>query len=83
MAKRVTPRVPKPIESAKPKDGPIPFSTEAAVFGNSPDRLEAREDENQFERKSDQAVVRQIPDVSLVQARKKRDKMRKLIAEER
>ena len=83
MAKRVTPRVPKQIESAKPKDGPIPFSTEAAVFGNSPDRLEAREGENQFERKSDQAVVRQIPDVSLAQARKKRDKMRKLIAEER
>ena len=83
MAKRVTPRVPKQIESAKPKDGPIPFSTEAAVFGNSPDRLEAREGENQFERKSDQAVVRQIPDVSLAQARKKRDKMRELIAEER
>ena len=83
MAKWVTLRGPKQIESTKPKDGPIPFSTEAAVFGNSPDRLEAREDENQFERKSDQAVVRQIPDVSLVQARKKRDKMRKLIAEER
>ena len=68
MAKRVTLRGSKQIESAKPKDGPIPFS---------------REDENQFERKSDQAVVRQIPDVSLAQARKKRDKMRKLIAEER
>ena len=82
MAKRIVPLVPKQIDNAKPKDSTYTLFDgsglylEIAPTGSKFWRMKAK-----LNGKAMRLSFGKYPDVSLAQARKKRDEARKLIAE--
>lgn len=82
MAKLITPLVPKQIDNAKPKDRPYTLFDgsglylEIATTGSKLWKMKAS-----LNGKAVKLSFGKYPDISLAQARKKRDEARKLIAE--
>ena len=82
MAKLITPLVPKQIDNAKPKDSTYTlFDGSGLYLEIAPTGSKLWKMKASLNGKAVKLSFGKYPDVSLAQARKKRDEARKLIAE--
>ena len=82
MAKLITPLVPKQIDNAKPKDRPYTlFDGSGLYLEIAPTGSKLWKMKASLNGKAVKLSFGKYPDVSLAQARQKRDEARKLIAE--